>query len=187
MSLRLKRSSSRKPLPEIPASIKDRVEDVVRATMRRAEIELGYKPLRFPNIEYTLRGTTAGTAHSGKWEININPVLLIENIEDMLDQTIPHEVAHLIADRVYGHTIKPHGKEWKSVMVALGKRPDRCHSYDVANARVRQKSRYRYTCKCDQGVHCGPTVHNRVQNNRSEHRCKRCKTLLRQCSFERIR
>ena len=38
-----------------------------------------------------------------------------------LSDTVIHEVAHYIVDCLYGfQRVKPHGPEWKSIMVDLG-------------------------------------------------------------------
>lgn len=55
--------------------------------------------------------------------IKINIDAYRNNKEDMLNDTIPHEVAHLVCSLNYsrmGKKIKAHGKEWKAVCLALG-------------------------------------------------------------------
>jgi SprT protein len=99
-----------------------------------------------PTFSIKLRGTTAGRAHLRLNHIKINPILFKENREKMLSQTIPHEIAHLVAYRVFNDT--GHGKFWKHVMVQFGLKPDRCHSYDVSNARVRGRNTVTFKCKC---------------------------------------
>jgi len=83
----------------------------------------------FPRIEWVVCGTTAGKAWLGQWRIQLNEQLCKENIEDFINDTIPHEVAHLIAYKVFGDD--GHGDGWKSVMRALGLNPSRCHNYDT--------------------------------------------------------
>ncbi|MFZ4599981.1 MAG: SprT-like domain-containing protein [Terrimicrobiaceae bacterium] len=84
----------------------------------------------FPHIEWTVIGTTAGRAWLNQWRIQLNEQLCKENVEDFISQTIPHEVAHLVAYKVYGDD--GHGNGWKSVMRALDLDPTRCHDYDTA-------------------------------------------------------
>jgi SprT protein len=62
--------------------------------------------------------------------ITINPVYFLSNLTDMIEETVPHEVSHIIAGNSYGVDIKPHGKEWKEVIISLGKEPIICHTYD---------------------------------------------------------
>ena len=166
----------------ITASMKKQVEDKLRACIATAERRYN-TTFRFPNIRYDLRGTTAGTATYSTWTININPVLLAENFDDMLADTVPHEMAHLITDQVYpeahqrtGNMTRtrngvwrrpkrsPHGEEWKSVMRVLGCDPRRTHSYDVSNARTRERTTYAYKCNCcGAELQMGPKRHAKEQ------------------------
>ena len=47
-----------------------------------------------PKLEFTLRGTTAGVHFSRTGIINLNLGFVAKNAEDMLEQTVPHEVVH---------------------------------------------------------------------------------------------
>lgn len=58
--------------------------------------------------------------------LKINIDAYRQNKNNMLNDTIPHEVAHLVCSLNYyrmGRKIKPHGKEWKAVCMALGANP----------------------------------------------------------------
>lgn len=90
-----------------------------------------------PRITFHLRGTVAGYAHYKENRINFNPILLDQNPEDFIQQTVGHEVAHLGAFVKYGGRIQPHGPEWARVMFYLGLPPKRCHNYDVTVASGR--------------------------------------------------
>ena len=85
----------------------------------------------FPKLEWVVCGTTAGRAWLGQWRIQLNEQLCKENIEDFINDTIPHEVAHLVAYKVFGDD--GHGEGWRSVMRALGLNPTRCHEYNTRN------------------------------------------------------
>ena len=87
----------------------------------------------FPRIEWVVCGTTAGRAWLGQWRIQLNEQLCKENTEDFMSDTIPHEVAHLVAYKVFGDD--GHGDGWRSVMRALGLNPSRCHDYDTRNVQ----------------------------------------------------
>lgn len=97
----------------------------------------------FPKIEWTVIGTTAGRAWLNQWRIQLNEQLCKENVEDFINSTVPHEVAHLVAYKVFGDD--GHGKGWKSVMRALGLDPERCHDYDTHNVEGKRgrESMYR--------------------------------------------
>jgi len=133
-----------------------------------------------PKVLFTKRGQVAGTANHTKWVLNFNMVLLNENLEDFVHQTVSHEVAHLVTGVVYPDTRisfdrfgrrtarRSHGSEWKSVMIMLGVNPDRCHDYDVSNARVgnkRKTTSFDYKCNgCDRVLPMGKIRHNRQQS-----------------------
>ena len=166
----------------ITASMKQRVEAKLRECIATAERRYNTQ-IRFPNIRYDLRGTTAGTATYGTWTVNFNAVLLAENFEAMLADTVPHEMAHLITDQVYPEAHRrtgemtrtrngvwrrskrsPHGEEWKSVMRVLGCEPSRTHSFDTTNARVRERTSYAYKCNCcGAELQMGPKRHAKEQ------------------------
>lgn len=100
-----------------------------------------------PTLSFDLRGTAAGRAWLQRNHIQINEILFKENKEDFFKRTIPHEVAHLVAFRVFCE--KGHGKDWKFVMTRFGCDPSRCHSYDVSNSKISKTvKRYIYSCSC---------------------------------------
>lgn len=94
----------------------------------------------YPKVMFDLKGTTAGTAgfnvrNPSKSLIRFSSTLLIENVDDFLNRTVGHEVAHLIARLQYGASIDPHGTEWARVMYAFRLPPTRCHNYDTTNVQ----------------------------------------------------
>ena len=112
------------------AAIKARVEAKVAECI--ATVERKYNvTFRKPVISYNVRGTTAGKAFYTRWIVDFNPVLLAENVEEFLEDTVPHEVAHLATELIYPHAHRggfgtkrrPHGSEWKSIMRSLGADP----------------------------------------------------------------
>jgi SprT protein len=109
--------------------------------------------------------------------IRYNPILLQHNRQEFLTQTLPHEVAHVIARKLYGRSIRPHGNEWKEVMQFFGADSLRCHNYATENVPVRKLRRFTYTCGCQQ--HQLTTIrHNRIQKGLT-YRCRQCGEPLR--------
>lgn len=152
---------------QVTAEMKEKVNAKIRECIAIANKRYNID-MKFPTVVYQQRGTTAGTANYRTWTIDINPVLLVENFEDMLADTVPHETAHLITEMVYPHAHRrtygqkrsPHGTEWQSVMRVLGCEPSRTHSYDTTNAKVRTKASYDYKCNCCGAVlKMGPKRH----------------------------
>ena len=145
----------------------DRIRELHEYTEKKFKHSMPETRLRF-----NLKGRVAGTANSNRNEIRINYVLLKENTEHFIKQTLGHEYAHLIKDCLFGGTA--HGREWKNVMRKLGLRPDRCHNYDTTNSSTKKQRRWKYTCGCIDRPHMiSTTIHNRIRRGR-KYRCQRC-------------
>lgn len=176
----------------VPAQVKQRVESKLRQNI--AKIKSHYKiDLNMPTVSYSLRGGTAGRANYIRWHVELNPVLLMENLEDFLARTVPHELAHLACHRIYPEAYDPfhnndeaagilrmmrnagrrvrrpkrevHGPRWKEIMRVLGAPATRCHTYDVTNVK-RRKSRHEYRCTgCGAVITAGPKIHKQIQRD----------------------
>lgn len=80
-----------------------------------------------PIIKMNKRLTsTAGRAFIEHGYIDLSCFLLERNAEYYKIDTIPHELCHMIAFRLYKD--EGHGKGWKYVMQELGVNGKRCHS-----------------------------------------------------------
>ncbi len=153
-------------------------EDRIRELRKYTEAHLQHVMPK-TRLLFDLKGKVAGTANSGKGVIRINYVLLKENTEHFIKQTLGHEYAHLITDSLWLSNLisKPtaHGQGWKKVMRQLGLTPDRCHSYDTTNSSTKKQRRWKYTCGCIDRPHMiSTTLHNRIRRGR-KYRCQRCK------------
>lgn len=160
----------------VTAEMKAKVDAKLRECIAAAEHKYN-TTVPFPTVRYDLRGTKAGWAQYSTWTVSFNAILLAENFEAFLEDTVPHEMAHLITDLVFPeahqrgtptYTVRgirrgkrsPHGEAWKSVMRTLGADPVRCHNYNVENARVREKVSYDYKCLCcGEVLKFGPKQH----------------------------
>ena len=159
--------------------LKDMVYRKVDYSIIKLEEEFG-TDLFLPDIVYDLKGQVAGQANSYYNKIRLNLKAFEIEFEDMLEQTVPHEVCHLYA-RTHNNDrrIKPHGREWKACMEVLGLKPSRCHTYGLEKARAVR--RWAYYCDCDEI--CGnkhnvsTIIHNRIKRGR-RYRCGRCKQTL---------
>lgn len=176
---------------QVTAEVKKKIHDKLTACIALAEV--AYKTtIPLPRVIYTKRGSTSGEAILQDWTINLNPALLMRNVETFLETTVPHEFAHLIVHQLWpqahlrtrgenGKWTKRdfHGSYWQSVMHALGANPKRCHSYDVTGVANR-RPRYQYKC-----AHCGASLsvsivkHNRLKENPRAYRHGRCGSLGR--------
>lgn len=135
--------------------------------------------LPVPEVRFDLRGRTAGQAvfprRSDRSHIRLNAQLLVSHPREMLAETIPHEVAHIVIHRLHGRSVRPHGAEWRALMNAFGVEASTCHSLPAEP--VRRLKRYRYTCGCDAPLWLTSIRHRRACSG-TEYRCRRCGEVL---------
>lgn len=173
----------------------------IDATYHFIDIANGLYGLSIPHIPVTfnLRGTTAGQAWTGGKNgasIRYQPELMEQNEKDFFEDTIPHEVAHIVVHYLYpnskvrrgtynyrtGRTtyrrvVKPHGNEWKRVMRDFGVKPERCHTYDTGNVGQRKLAKaYTYKCAC-QTFQLTQIRHRRILQGK-KYSCQKCRTVL---------
>ena len=152
----------------VPEAIKKRINLKVDECLKKAHAHYAGVTFSTPYIDYTLRGTVGGMADLTNWKVLVNSILLMENLEDYIENTIPHEVAHLVDYKVHGtqykgHKRTVHGYSWQSVMRLFGCDPSRCHSYDVSRAQVKKKAKFHYKCLgCDKDFFVGPVRHKKM-------------------------
>lgn len=129
-----------------------------------------------PMISLRLKGGTAGLAYSWEWMIKYNPEIYIRHKEDFKNRTVPHELAHLIVNTLYGR-VKSHGREWRSVMHKLGiKEVTRCHSYDVTGIKNTRSRPFVYACGCRE-FNMTKTLHRKMLMGQTR-TCLKCRTRL---------
>jgi predicted SprT family Zn-dependent metalloprotease len=78
----------------------------------------------------------SGRAHSSML-IDINMTLFRENIQHILNDTIPHEMGHLVQFNKFdlkGVSTPGHGVHWMEAMRVMGKVPKKFHKMDTSNA-----------------------------------------------------
>ncbi len=159
---------------ESPAPLELRLYTAVEDCYRRAETHFRRRFER-PRLGFDLRGLAAAAAYPAKNSIRINRRLLEQNAADFLHHTVAHEVSHLVAYRLHGRRIAPHGAEWAAIMrEVFGLEPRRCHDYDV---RSNMKAAYRYRCGCPAGHVLGVRRHNSALRGR-RYFCRRCRQPL---------
>ncbi|MCW3148419.1 SprT family zinc-dependent metalloprotease [Stutzerimonas stutzeri] len=129
-----------------------------------------------PQVSFKLRGQKAGVAHLHDNLLRFNPQLYRENREHFLEQTVAHEVAHLIAHRMFGPRIQPHGEEWQLIMQGVYElAPERCHTYAIER---RPRTRYVYRCQCiERDFPFSAQRHSLVRKGR-RYFCRSCKATL---------
>lgn len=91
-----------------------------------------------PTVSFHLRGRVAGLAGCRicagvkTYSLKFNCELIeSKHFDDMMQDTVPHEIAHLIAWSRPDLAARGHNAAWKRICVALGGTGARCHTYDV--------------------------------------------------------
>ncbi|EOG1042950.1 SprT-like domain-containing protein [Pseudomonas aeruginosa] len=149
--------------------------DKVRESLCIAERHFS-KSFALDDVLFDLGGKAAGQLVYDKmrasYKIRINRGLLQKDPNHVINQTIPHELAHLVAFQVYGAKIAPHGREWQSVMRdVFGLRPDRCHSIDTSSVSPKP---FVYTCTCPKLFRLSKRMHTKLATKRRTYKCKHC-------------
>lgn len=110
--------------------------------------------------------STAGYAKWPEWLVELNPRL--REFEGQTEQTLKHELAHLIAyARAGRRRIEPHGAEWRRACADLGIPGERA-SHTMPLPRHRQRRKFTYVCPG-----CGTTT-ERVRKFRRHTACLAC-------------
>ncbi|MCU7852128.1 MAG: SprT-like domain-containing protein [Candidatus Thiodiazotropha sp. (ex Monitilora ramsayi)] len=126
------------------------VHDRTRTLIALAENRFNIRIL-LPEVRFDLRGKAAGMVvfkSHRKPLIRYNAQMLSENGRDFIHQTVPHEMAHLVARNLHGGKIRPHGKEWQSIMREFGAIPKRCHNFSTQGIPTRRMRYFPYRCSC---------------------------------------
>lgn len=133
-----------------------------------------------PRVWFDLRGRSAGQAHYRRGGLRFNRTLLRENRQAFMDEIVPHEMAHwLVFHLEEGRRIRPHGREWQTVMRRLyGLPPNTTHRFDVSRASPMP---YLYRCRCQTPHRFTPRRHAQALRG-THYRCRRCRERL---TFER--
>ncbi|MEM5504196.1 SprT family zinc-dependent metalloprotease [Shewanella frigidimarina] len=127
-----------------------------------------------PNVHFSLRGKSAGTAHLQTNKLRFNPVLLAENHDIFINEVVPHEISHLLCFHLFGK-VKPHGKEWQSVMLTTFKiTPKTTHQLNTQSVSGQQ---FEYFCGCG-SINLTIRRHNRIVRGQTQYRCRRCQQTL---------
>jgi len=128
-----------------------------------------------PEINFKLRGKSAGTAHLQLNKLRFNPLLLQDNQQAFIDDVVPHEICHLLSFQLYGR-VKPHGVQWQHLMRQLYHRqPRTTHSFNTQSVEGKT---FEYWCGCG-SVNLSIRRHNKVLRGDTQYRCRKCGHKLR--------
>ncbi len=155
----------------MPEQIRQRIHDCLQQAGRHYG-----RSFPLPEFQLKLRGQAAGKAWPQSNRLAFNALLYQQNQTLFLRQTVAHEVAHLLAWQLYGPAIRPHGKEWQTIMrQVFGLPAERCHHYRLP---PQLKTFYDYDCGCPQRRHAlSAWRHGRISNGARYH-CRSCDSGL---------
>lgn len=146
----------------------------------REHLGLSARQLPLPAVRYDLRGRAAGQAvlsrrRGERDAIRINARLLAEHPREMIDVTVPHEIAHVAIHRRYNRggkrKVRPHGPEWQALMAEFGVSAETCHNMPTQPARRLQHFPYR--CGCSETAWLTSIRHKRALKG-TVYKCRRC-------------
>ncbi|MFV1983902.1 MAG: SprT-like domain-containing protein [Thiohalomonadales bacterium] len=167
---------------KIEPILKVQQQEVIEVTMSFIQRACRYYDRQFVEIPvlFDLTGRASGMycIKARKKYIRFNPWLFAKYYDDSLSDTIPHEVAHYISDELYGlRNIRPHGAEWKSVMLLFGVKAKATGNYDLSGIPTRQHKRIDYHCACDT-YQFTTKRHNQVLRGTASYACRKCGEML---------
>jgi|GEM_PF-3404077 len=112
-------------------------------------------------IVFTQSGRVAGMAKrkGDIYNIEFNVEAILRDWEEMVNNTIPHEMAHIVDMFLHGGR-SSHGPRWQSIAYALGCNPRRTHNIPLTKAR--RPRRYLYIASCGTQIELGSRHHRRV-------------------------
>lgn len=169
---------------KIPADIQKRVHDKLVEGIALLEAKYNQK-FKMPTITYNMSARAAGRAFYSKWLVEFSAPYLLDpaNVDEMINVTVPHELAHLAAFKLFpedmertelvGNRImfkkrEVHGYNWKCIMRVLKADSERCHDMQLSSdapltANTRQRATFPWICTgCAKIVQLGPK-HNKSQ------------------------
>jgi SprT protein len=135
--------------------------------------DAGFPPVR---VDFRLRGRSAGEACVQTATTNYNGEMLDRHGESFIRRIVPHEVAHIVAHHAFAGPIRPHGREWKSVMSFFGASDSVTHDFESKPART--YGRFAYGCRCASPHYLTKRAHGRVRRRTVEYTCLECGEAL---------
>lgn len=130
-----------------------------------------------PTVTFIHGGRAAGHAYYSEHRVRFNTALAERYPGEFLKQVVGHEVAHIVAYALYGPKRgSGHGRAWQSVMRGLGLKPDRTHSWNTSDIRLRKTETFAYSCACGP-IELGKIRHRRALRG-TKYRCGNCRQQI---------
>lgn len=113
-------------------------------------------------IVFFSKGQKAGQVQilNNVYNIEFNVDAIHKDWNKMINDAIPHEVAHIVDHYIHGK-FNNHNQKWKYIARKLGCTGDRCHTMKLEKARRRRKAMYVATCGTE--IWVSINMHNKIQ------------------------
>lgn len=146
-------------------------EDVIELTHNWVDLFNEMFPtlnLAQPAVSFFSKSVMAGCAYCSSNRLEFNEILMKQ---DGFENTVVHEIAHLIVKKLFPFAKQAHGPEFRRVMNAVGFEGTTYHKYDISE--VRKTKRYEYKCSCK--IHNLSAIrHNNQSCGRTRYKCSLC-------------
>ncbi len=96
---------------------------------------------------------------------------------DKFHETVIHEIAHLVTEKVFPKAKQAHGPEFKRVDLILGGRGKRCSENYAIPERTKKRKTVDYKCHCGI-IQMSMIRHNRILAKEAAYRCTKCASLF---------
>ena len=153
-------------------TLKERYTEECQAIIKKAET-LYNMDLGDVTVHYDIKGMCAGRAKTRGLRTNRPVHSLHFNIEavtkewdEMFNDTIPHEVAHLVCHQ-NPRCGKGHDSGWRAVCIALGGNGATTHKFELSPGRITKK--HLYTTDQGETVELSTIRHNKLQRRQVEY------------------
>lgn len=164
---------------ELSARVDDRIAELVTIARERAGFEI-----RTPVVYYYDGTLTAGYAKYSKNSVGLHATFLRENTRNMIEETVAHEVAHLVVFQLWiagriteKQRRRAHGPVWRGIMRNwFAVTPERCHNFSTENVTVRRQRRWEARCEC-RSFWLSTTVRNKMRRGQKRH-CVKCRSSV---------
>ncbi len=172
----------------VSPTLENAVREKMAATMAVARSHYS-KNIPEPVLKFRQLGRRAGVCRFNFYDntglVVINPDFFKNYYDDMLNDTVPHEVAHHLSAYIFGPKGYNHSCLWKGVMRVIGvPAAERCHEYSLEGVKTRQVSKpYQYGCGCEVKHPATKSKHEKMQYHitiygKTGYTCRKCRKPL---------
>lgn len=170
----------------VTKSVKLKVAARIRWTLKH----LAYlNPRRVNRLQvtatYDIDDGCAGYADCAASQIELNPWLLMENIDEFIRVIVPHEVAHIV-DFVVNKPPRHHGKTWIRMMKSLDLPWSITHPFNVDHVPLANPDCFKYQCACVKPCLLTLREHGNRQKRVRNKPCEICGKQLKFIGLKRV-